>query len=725
MKKVISFCLWSDIPRYNIGAIKNAELAEKYYPDFECWFYIHKNSVPSETIISLKNMKNVKIILQEIDIISPNLFMSWRFYPYDEPDVELFMSRDTDTRILQREQLAVREWLDTPKILHIMRDCPCHYPRILGGMFGLRKIPNFSDMKGHIESYFSKNSTKDDQNFLVDIIYPITKENVLVHDEIKLYEGLHCKPFPILYDKDCHFIGEYVFEDESRDPYYVKIQKDYIHTYLPDRIENFNLQKCLLACDNNRDYWEFYPLIKKCWKTIVGIDTILILVADSIPTELIPYKNDIILFSPIKGINTSFQAQCIRILYPALLKMNEGIIISDMDLIPLNRKFYIDNSIRCQVNSFIIYRDCISLHGQYPICFCAAYPSVWQNIFRIHSVDDIKTTLVNWYDDNNYNISDPNSYGWSTDQRKLFQTVNSWGGTVVRLKDTNNGFNRLDRMDLPIVNRSIDTHRDSIRKGYRTDFHLPRPYKHHKDIIKYLIQDLVTIENDTNIEQIIGSIYIMHYSKLVNRKNYMKTQLSEFGLDKFNIIWIDQFDRELITNNMIENNYRYIPHIQQRKLVISEIANGIAHNYIIEQIASGDKIGMIFEDDIVLKQGFLSHVQKCLEIAPANWEILTLGGDYNDGTGKYDHCGVTVDELKIKIEIPDKICTTVSCYLLTPKGARKIIAHKLFKPFCNPIDETLCHILPDIEANVYWVQPWLAYEGSKSELFQSCMARGF
>ena len=53
MKKIISFSLWGSDPIYNIGSIKNAELALNMYPDFECWFYIHKQTVPQETIDKL------------------------------------------------------------------------------------------------------------------------------------------------------------------------------------------------------------------------------------------------------------------------------------------------------------------------------------------------------------------------------------------------------------------------------------------------------------------------------------------------------------------------------------------------------------------------------------------------------------------------------------------------------------------------------------------------
>jgi hypothetical protein len=61
MKKLISFCLWGDNPVYNIGAIKNAELAKEIYPDWVCRYYIGK-STPINTIENLKTFDNVEII---------------------------------------------------------------------------------------------------------------------------------------------------------------------------------------------------------------------------------------------------------------------------------------------------------------------------------------------------------------------------------------------------------------------------------------------------------------------------------------------------------------------------------------------------------------------------------------------------------------------------------------------------------------------------------------
>ena len=108
MKKVISFCLWGNNPTYNIGAIKNAILAKDFYPDFECWFYIHKDTVPKETIDTLNSFTNTKIIFKIGDLNNENCKpRMWRYEAIDDPEVEIMLSRDSDTRIWLREKLAV------------------------------------------------------------------------------------------------------------------------------------------------------------------------------------------------------------------------------------------------------------------------------------------------------------------------------------------------------------------------------------------------------------------------------------------------------------------------------------------------------------------------------------------------------------------------------------------------------------------------------------------
>ena len=214
MKKVISFSLWGSNPDYNIGAIKNALLAKIYYPDFECWFYIHKDTVPNKIIDNLSKLDNTVIIIKEGDLNTCKPMM-WRFEAIDDPIVEIMMCRDTDTRILLREKLAVDEWLKSNKLFHIMRDHPHHNFKILGGMFGTKKIPQINNWSSIMSNCIQISQKNYDQDFLSNYIYDTIKDNSLIHANFNTYEG-HSIKFPIEYDNEYRFVGEYVYNNESR-----------------------------------------------------------------------------------------------------------------------------------------------------------------------------------------------------------------------------------------------------------------------------------------------------------------------------------------------------------------------------------------------------------------------------------------------------------------------------------------------------------------------------
>jgi len=235
MVKVISFSLWGykavnhcSSNDYFIGAIKNARLALEMYPGFECWFYVHKETVPQEIIDKLNNISNTKIIYKTgyLNKIKP---MTWRFESIDNHDVEINLSRDTDTRFLLREKLAVEEWMKSGKIFHIMRDHPHHIHHILGGMFGIKKNTIIKSWKSLLDSEISQNAYRDyDSTFLKDIIYPLILKDAFVHSSFYKYTGEYVKPFPIPYCKNYYFVGGYVYQDDSVSTEHTNILKDSI-----------------------------------------------------------------------------------------------------------------------------------------------------------------------------------------------------------------------------------------------------------------------------------------------------------------------------------------------------------------------------------------------------------------------------------------------------------------------------------------------------------------
>jgi hypothetical protein len=176
--RVVSYSLWGDNPKYNIGALRNAELVSELYPGWQARFYVGTNT-PSETISGLHDRG-----AHVVDMKKPGDWtgMFWRFEAASDPDVDVMISRDCDSRITAREVAAVKQWLGSRAMFHIMRDHPHHATEILGGMWGTR-APLLSNMSDLIQEYVKGDFWQVDQNFLREVVYPKVSQFSMVHDE--------------------------------------------------------------------------------------------------------------------------------------------------------------------------------------------------------------------------------------------------------------------------------------------------------------------------------------------------------------------------------------------------------------------------------------------------------------------------------------------------------------------------------------------------------------
>lgn len=177
--KLITFSLWGIDLKYLKGAIRNAELAKEIYPDWTCRFYVGK-SVPYPFVHQLKSYDNVEVV--EREEMGDWRGMFWRFEAASDPNVEVMISRDTDSRLSLREKEAVDEWMASDRGFHIMRDHPWHGYPVLGGMWGAKRgcIPEMTDL---INGFGQENVYGTDYKFFAELVMPqIQPENILVHD---------------------------------------------------------------------------------------------------------------------------------------------------------------------------------------------------------------------------------------------------------------------------------------------------------------------------------------------------------------------------------------------------------------------------------------------------------------------------------------------------------------------------------------------------------------
>tara|TARA_B100000686_G_C16748360_1_gene950908 strand:+ start:72 stop:737 length:666 start_codon:yes stop_codon:yes gene_type:complete len=217
-KKLITFSLWGHDPKYLVGAIRNAELAQEIYPDWICRFYVG-SSVPLPIKLELKKLENVEIVTMNQWGDWRGMF--WRFLPASEPGVEAMISRDTDSRLNLREKAAVDEWLASDKGFHIMRDHPFHKFPVLGGMWGVKAgiLPEMTHMINH---FAQEDKYGTDYEFFAQVIIPHIRDNALVHDEF--FSG---NPFPTPRE-DYQFVGQVFDENEETVEEHINALKAYL-----------------------------------------------------------------------------------------------------------------------------------------------------------------------------------------------------------------------------------------------------------------------------------------------------------------------------------------------------------------------------------------------------------------------------------------------------------------------------------------------------------------
>lgn len=240
MKKVLSYCLYGDTTKYTVGAIKNAQIKDEHFSDWEMRIY-HDDSVPNDILNSLEKL-NVNLI--NVNTVSDGLYyptksesktygMFWRFLPASDSDVDYFVSRDTDSRLSERELISVNEWIESSKPFHIIREHPWGHTWVInGGMWGcvggfIESIDN--SIKEYLNVSKWAHEQAADQWFLKECIYPVVKQYAFVHDQFINYEG---SAVPIKRDReldDFAFIGEPFDENDSYDQSHRDLIKKYYY----------------------------------------------------------------------------------------------------------------------------------------------------------------------------------------------------------------------------------------------------------------------------------------------------------------------------------------------------------------------------------------------------------------------------------------------------------------------------------------------------------------
>lgn len=152
--------------------------------------------------------------------------MVWRFLPTLDPQVDLYLCRDLDSRISKREVAAVQEWLATDAAVHAMRDHPAHNVPLLGASWAAQLSQanirekwrrSWQKMLADPLCWAPASAKGPDQELLTKYIWSWARHMAVQHDSYTCHTFPGSKGFPTeREDGENNFVGAVVSEGGGR-----------------------------------------------------------------------------------------------------------------------------------------------------------------------------------------------------------------------------------------------------------------------------------------------------------------------------------------------------------------------------------------------------------------------------------------------------------------------------------------------------------------------------
>lgn len=211
----------------------------------------------------------------------------------------------------------------------------------------------------------------------------------------------------------------------------------------------------------------------------------------------------------------------------------------------------------------------------------------------------------------------------------------------------------------------------------------------------------------------LDKIFVIHYTKLIDRKMYLKNKFKSLNI---NVKWVDKFDREIISEKQINTYYHYDNTIKSypfnnnilyKPLRIQEIAVWIAHCYCYKQIVKNnwDK-ALILEDDVLFDENDFMNLYNICNKLPNDWNICDVGNGCNL-MPKNLQKNKTFYKTNFGIK-------TTSSYLINYKTAKFLLERKL----STWVIDYYINLYKN-ELNIYWAEPPIFKQGSQNGIYKT------
>jgi hypothetical protein len=240
------------------------------------------------------------------------------------------------------------------------------------------------------------------------------------------------------------------------------------------------LKYSVVSSNSNPEYLDFWPYVAKAWKNLIELEPVLLYIDKDSPPEWVYDHGKVLYFQSIEEWDIVQQSQCIR--FWAAKVLDAPFIISDMDMLPISKDYYLKNSESIGDKGIISYSSDVikyrwyKTNPQYPMCYISGDPGSFINILDLNDSDH-KSFLRRLM---NMRIRS------GTDQKFFYnQSIKNNKCSIKHLErgwiEEKYATARLDKVIWPKPGYNADEY---------IDCHLPRPFSSNAGICKELFNKL-------------------------------------------------------------------------------------------------------------------------------------------------------------------------------------------------------------------------------------------
>jgi hypothetical protein len=233
----------------------------------------------------------------------------------------------------------------------------------------------------------------------------------------------------------------------------------------------------VVSCDENLLYSEFWEPVKKLWFNLIGITPLLVKISNN--NDVYEFDDCIIHnIKKIEGVDTGFQSQIAR-MYVTKYYEEKICLTSDIDMLPLSKKYFTDDIKEFDGDSLIIFSsDAYQGVERYPICYNAAKGKLFNEIMNFEDTFELYCQKLNKM-----------GLGWDTDELYFGNKVNTFTNQnkIIKLNREWEYGRAKKRIDRAFWNYNIE----QLKSQNYIDSHSLRPYSKYKSEIDKIIDYLI------------------------------------------------------------------------------------------------------------------------------------------------------------------------------------------------------------------------------------------